>query len=203
VGSNVKILEDGTVVFEDPLDEAHGTLAEDGRVPWEVAACHFFVNTGNIAATARKFSTTVYGIKKLMMTVWWQEEASRIRSESRVKIDAGFTRLVEQGIQMLEDRLTHGEITKIKTDKDGNETIFRSAPRMIDIARVTDMAFMKRQLVRNEPTVVAGDTQALTVLAQKLRALGSKDPALLHAPAHSEGMGLGAQLDDVELNDEQ
>lgn len=185
----MKILEDGTVVFEDPLDEAQGTV--DGRVPWEVAACHFFVNTGNIAATARKFQTTVYEIKKLMMTVWWQEEAARIRSESRVKIDAGFTRLVERGIQMLEDRLEHGEITKIKIDKDGNQVVFRSAIRSIDIARITDMAFMKRQLVRNEPTVVAGDTQALSILAQKLRALGSKDPNLLQAPtvpAHGEAM---------------
>jgi hypothetical protein len=202
VGWSVKILEDGTVVFEDPLDEAQNKVREeedDGRVPWEVAACHFYMNVGNIAATARRFHTTVYEIKKLMATVWWQEEASRIRTDSRVKIDAGFTKIVEESIQLLQDRLTHGEITRIKTDKDGNTTITRSAPRMIDIARVCDMAFMKRQLVRNEPTIVAGDTQALSILAQKLRALGSKDPSLLTAPAqsgHAEGMGLAGDHDE-------
>jgi hypothetical protein len=185
----MKIMDDGTIVFEDPLDEAQGS--EDGRVPWEVAACHYYMNVGNIAATARRFQTTVYEIKKLMQTVWWQEEAARIRSDSRVKIDAGFTQLVEESIALLKDRLTHGEIVSIKEDKDGNKTIKRAAPRMVDIARVCDMAFMKRQLVRNEPTVVAGDTQALTVLAQKLRALGSKDPSLLNppTPAHDASRG--------------
>jgi hypothetical protein len=187
VGWSVKILEDGTVVFDNPGDEADGG---DGRVPWEVAACHFYMNTGNMAATARRFNTTIYEVKKLMTAVWWQEECARIRSESKVKIDAGFTRLVEKGIAMLEDRLDNGEIAGMKTDKDGNVTIRRSAMRAIDIARITDMAFMKRQLVRNEPTVVAGDTQALTVLARKLRALGAKDPTLLEMNAPNEVGGI-------------
>jgi hypothetical protein len=185
VGWNVKILDDGTVVFDDPADEAEN--APEGRVPWEIAACHYYVNVGNIAATARRFNTTVYEIKKLMSAIWWQEEVSKIKADSRVKIDAGFTRLVEKGIALLEDRLEQGEIARIKTDKDGNTTIYRSAVKAVDIARITDMAFMKRQLVRNEPTMVAGDTQTLSILAQKLRALGKKDPTLLDAP--TEGMG--------------
>jgi hypothetical protein len=182
----VKILEDGTVVFDNPADEADGG---DGRVPWEVAACHFYMNTGNMAATARRFNTTIYEVKKLMAQVWWQDECARVRSESKVKIDAGFTRLVEKGIALLEDRLDNGEITRIVMDKDGNPVIKRAQMRAIDIARITDMAFMKRQLVRNEPTVVAGDTQALTVLARKLRALGAKDPTLLEMNAPSEAGG--------------
>jgi len=176
----VKVMEDGTVVFENPADEASG--APDGRVPWEVAACHYWVNVGNIAATARRYQTTVYEIKKLMSQPWWQEEVNKVKSESRVKIDAGFTRIVEKSITLLEDRLENGEITSIKELPNGTKIIKRSAIRAVDIAKIMDTAFMKRQLVRNEPTVVAGDTQALSVLAQKLRALGRKDPALLDAP---------------------
>lgn len=196
----MKVLEDGTIVFDDPADEAEN--APEGRVPWEVAACHYYVNVGNIAATARRFNTTVYEIKKLMSTSWWQEEVSRIKADSKVKLDAGFTRLVEKGIALLEDRLEHGDIARIKTDKDGNTTVYRSAVKAVDIARITDMAFMKRQLIRNEPTMVQGDTQALSILAQKLRALGRKDPTLLDAPAHTEGMGQSRSHDQVDYDGE-
>jgi hypothetical protein len=182
----MKILDDGTVILEDAQDESDN--APDGRVAWEVAACHYYVNVGNIAATARRFNTTVYEIKKLMGTPWWQEEAARIRSDSRVKIDAGFTRVVEKGIQLLEDRLEHGDISRIKEMPDGRKIVTRTAVKAVDIARIVDMAFMKRQLVRNEPTVVAGDTQAMSVLAQKLRALGRKDPDMLNAPTEGRGM---------------
>lgn len=184
----MKILEDGTVVFEDAQDESDN--APDGRVAWEVAACHYYVNVGNIAATARRFNTTVYEIKKLMSTAWWQEECLRIKNDSRVKIDAGFTRIVEKGIALLEERLENGDILRVKEMPDGRKIITRSAVKAVDIARITDMAFMKRQLVRNEPTVVAGDTQTLSILAQKLRALGKKDPTLLDAPAPSEARGM-------------
>jgi hypothetical protein len=183
----MKIMEDGTVVFEDAQEESDN--APDGRVAWEVAACHYYVNVGNIAATARRFNTTVYEIKKLMGTTWWQEESGRIRADSRVKIDAGFTRIVEKGIALLEERLDNGDISRIKEMPDGRKIITRTAVKAVDIAKITDMAFMKRQLVRNEPTVVAGDTQALSMLAQKLRALGRKDPTLLDAPVHVEDMG--------------
>jgi hypothetical protein len=145
---------------------------------------------GNIAATARRFNTTVYEVKKLMGQPWWQEETARVKSENKVRLDAGFTRLVEKGISLLEDRLEHGEIVRIKEMPDGRKIVTRSAVKAIDIARITDMAFMKRQLVRNEPTVVQGDTQALSLLARKLRALGAKDPTMLEAPdARPAGMG--------------
>lgn len=187
MGRVVKVLDDGTIVFEDTMDESEN--APEGRVTWEVAACHYYVSVGNIAATARRFNTTVYEIKKLMAQLWWQEETSRIKTENKVRLDAGFTRIVEKGISLLEDRLENGEIVRIKEMPDGRKIITRSAVKAIDIARITDMAFMKRQLVRNEPTVVQGDTQALSLLARKLRALGAKDPTLLEAPdAQSEGL---------------
>lgn len=185
----MQILDDGTIIFEEGED--------DGAVTWEVAACHYYTNVGNIAATARRFQTTVYEIKKLMGTSWWQDLTVQIKRDAQVKIDAGFTRLIEKGMQKLEDRLDHGEIASIKTEKDGSTTIRRAPMRAIDIAKITDMAFMKRQLVRNEPTVIPGDTQALSILAQKLRALGKKDPSILDAPSLEAG-GTPAQFGDEQ-----
>jgi hypothetical protein len=193
----MKIMDDGSIVFENPVEEADWRDAdEEGRVPWEVAACHFYCNVGNMAATARRFQTSIYVIKKLTQQAWWQELSTRIQSESKTSIDAGFTRLVEKGLRAMEDRLDNGEIEFVKEGPDGEKEVVRKPLRAIDIARITDMAFMKRQLIRNQPTDIPGATQAITMLATKLRALGRKDPSLLDAPTEglrSEGPTEGEQ----------
>lgn len=181
----MKILEDGTYVFETPVEEAEAMPAEveAAALPWEVQACAFFVETGNMAATARRFNTSVYHIKAMMAKMWWQDHEAALRQQHKLKSEAGFTRIVEKGLALLEDRLDNGEVIKVKIDPKTGERIEVRAPmKSLDIAKITDMAFMKRQLVRNDPTAIAGSTETLSVLARKLQALGAKDPALLNGP---------------------
>lgn len=181
----MKILDDGTVIFDDPADEADQTW-ESERLPWEVQACRFFTETGNIAATARRFNTTPYEIKKLMTKVWWQDEVTSLKQQIRLRTESSFSRIIEKGLAQLEDRLDNGEIIKTKIDPNtGEEVNVRVKMKARDIAAITDMAFMKRQLIRNEPTQVQGATETLTILARKLQALGGKDPTLLNGPGHT------------------
>ena len=180
----MKILEDGTYVFENPVEEAEHQPASNPKacLPWEVQACHFYVETGNISATARKFSTSLYHIKRLMEKPWWQELEQELNQQHRVRSEAGFSKIVEKSLSILEDRLDNGDIIRFEEDKETGATVAVRAPiKAVEVAKIADMAFMKRQLIRNEPTVIPGSTETLTILARKLQALGAKDPALLEA----------------------
>jgi hypothetical protein len=174
----VKVDGDGSVVPATPLDESDDSAGE--MVPWEVAACRYYATVGNIAATARRYHTTVYEIKKLMSTAWWQDESARIKKEALVLCDLGYTQLIDKSIEQLNDRLDHGEIESVKYDEDGNVVSVKRKPlTSFALTRINELAFVKRQLIRNEPTAIPGESGALTVLAQKLRALGAKDPTIV------------------------
>lgn len=171
----MRIEADGTVVPDSPLEEADETIwSEDGAdVPWEVAACHWYADTGNMAGTARRFNTTVGQIKKLMSCLWWQEEVARLHRDQRQRVDASLTKMLDTSIDLIMDRLENGDL-----DEKGR----RKPMRTRDIAACADFAFNKRQILRNQPTQIAGDTQSLSLLARKLEALGAGDPTLLEAP---------------------
>lgn len=190
----MKILDDGTVIFENPLDSEEGRELvpeeDDGRVEWEVAACYYYAGCGNISATARKFCVSVYAVKKLMQEQWWQDKIGRIYAEQKVYIDAGFSKLVERGIEMLADRMENGDF-----DDFGK----RRPLKALDVAKITDMSFMKRQLIRNEPTSVSGGMEDLSTLARHLRAIGKADPSILEAPGLVREVQK-AEVEDVEPN---
>jgi len=161
---------DGTFLYEEE---------DEPLVSWEMAACKVYADCGNVSATARQFGKPVYRVRKLLAEPWFQEELTKLKSEAVVKADCSLTRLFDTGMEVLQDRLLNGELSAPVGGKPGKRTPIRAA----DAARITDMAFMKRQLLRNNPTIIPGDTPTLTLLAQKLRALGAKDPSLLEAPA--------------------
>lgn len=177
---------DGTFKYEGGTD-----LEEE--VTWELAACRHYAETGSITETARHFHKTHYQIKKLMATAWWQDEVSRVRQEAVVKADAGYSKLLDLSIEQLLDRVVKGEITGVKENKVTGVVEEKRVPlKVLDLVRINDLAFMKRALIRNEPTDIQGGTQSLTVLAQKLRALGAKDPSIIDLPmqeVRSEGTG--------------
>lgn len=144
-------------------------------IPWELQACHMYADTGNLAKVARHFKVTVYELNKLARTIQWQDEAVRYRKENAAKLDATYTRVLDTALLALEDRIVHGEVVGVA--KDGTE---RRMPVTASVlTRVADSVFIKRQLLRNEPTAIAGDTDKMNILAQKLRALGAKDPSII------------------------
>ena len=162
-----------------PVEAFLGRIASEAKegdtVPWEVAACRLYFETGNMSEVARQFNTTPWEISKLSRTIWWQDEQTRLKRDAGTKLDAGFSTILDKGVNALLDRIEHGEITG--ANKDG--TPRRTAMTSVALARVVHMAFMNRQLLRGEATSIPGDTDAMTKLAMKLRALGARDPTLL------------------------
>ena len=187
--------KDGSVVAESPVigadpfgdaieDIASGALPPSAAgtvppaaevtmesVPWEIAACRRYCETGNMAGTAREFGKTIYELNKLSRTLWWQEEEVRYKKDSATMLDATYTRVLDAALIRLEDRIINGEVTGV--NKDGSE---RRMPVTASVlTRVADSVFIKRQLLRNEPTTIPGDTDRMNILAEKLKALGRKD----------------------------
>jgi hypothetical protein len=156
-----------------------GTVPPEGEeeevVSWPIAACRMYCDKGNMAYVARHFGKTVYELNKLARTVLWQDEAIRYRKENAHALDATYTRVLDRALVELEDRIIQGEVVGV--NKDGSK---RRMPVTASVlTRVADSVFMKRQLLRNEPTAIAGDTDKMNILAQKLRALGAKDPTMI------------------------
>jgi hypothetical protein len=194
----VKILEDGTVVFETPVEE--GDFHVEGVLPWEVQACHFYAECGMLSRTARHFHATVYEIKKLMAKAWWKEEFDRYRAEMRVKDEVLSSKVFEVSMEVVLDRLTKGNIIRVEENEDGTQTVRRLPVRAAEAAAIADRAFMRRQLMRNEPTSLPGAAENLDLIARQLRAIGRGDLSLLDAPTEGRGLndGQGRGLDDPQ-----
>lgn len=156
----------GTVPLLDGLP-----LAEE-IVSVEIAICRRYCETGNMALCAREFNRTVYELNKMSRTLWWQEEEVRFKKDSLTVLDATYTRLLDKALVVAIERIEQGEVVGV--NKDGS---YRRMPVTASVAiRIADSVFIKRQLLRNEPTTIPGDTDRMNILAEKLRALGKKDP---------------------------
>ncbi len=146
---------------------------ETAHFPLELQATRIFVQTGSIAATAKQLGVPMAQIRAFSKTIWWQDEVAALQRDIAAQLDANLTRVLDFTLEALLDRVTNGDVVLVK----GAEKRVRM--KAATLAQVASVVFDKRQLVRNMPTAIAGDTQKLNVLAQKLRALGAKDITIL------------------------
>jgi hypothetical protein len=138
-------------------------------------AVRLYVLHGTYTAVSRALLIPVAELTKWSRTVWWQDEVTLLRREEAAILDAKLTKLHGHTIEALLDRVENGE--RVWSAKLGAEV--RAPMKSTDIAKVAHIVFTERQLLRNEPTAIAGDTGKVQVLADKLRALGAKDLAII------------------------
>lgn len=148
-------------------------------LPMELQAVRLFVKTGTLAATARELGLPLSDVRRWSQAVWWQTEVAALQRESAALADAMLTRIFDLGMDAMLDRLTFGDVRMY-----GGKQI-RVPVKAEVLAHIIDVAFTKRQLLRNEPTAIAGDTKRLNTLAQKLRALGAQDVTILEEEPHA------------------
>jgi hypothetical protein len=142
-------------------------------LPLELQAVRLFVRTGTLAAAARELGLPLADVRRWSQSIWWQTEVAALQRESSALADAMLTRIFDTGMDALLDRLTLGDVRMF-----GGKQV-RVPVKAEVLAHIIDVAFTKRQLLRNEPTAIAGDTKRLNTLAQKLRALGAQDVTIL------------------------
>lgn len=162
-------------VGDGPKEEGDLVGVESTAIalPMELQAVRLFVRTGTLAGAARELGIPLADVRRWSQSVWWQTEVAALQRESNSLADAMLTRIFDMGMDALIDRVTYGDP---KLTKAG---LIRIPVKAEVLTRIVDIAFTKRQLLRNQPTAIAGDTKRLNTLAQKLRALGAQDVTIL------------------------
>lgn len=147
--------------------------------PLELLMCRAYCKCGSLSEVARAFNATYYEVAKHSRQPWWADEEVRFKKEQATLLDASLTIALDESVAALIDRIENGEVEGV--NKDGS--LKRKPMSASVLARVVDTTFRTRQLIRNQPTSIAGDTDKMGILAQKLRALGAKDVSILNADA--------------------
>lgn len=129
-------------------------------------AAAIYVREGTVLAVSREMGIPAHVIDALSRTLWWEQEVVAIKRAQSAIMDARLTKIMEKSLEEIEDRLENGDEHHFK----GN--IVKTKVDAIALARVLDVSFTKRQILRNEPTSIPGDTDKMRKLADKLKALG-------------------------------
>ena len=114
----------------------------------KINACCVFAVAGNSRRTAEITKIPESTIRVWKTTIWWNEITARIYAEQDEDLSSKLTKLVDNAVTALNDRLTDGDYfynTKLNT-------IIRKPVNARDIAAVTVMAVDKRQLLRGKAT---------------------------------------------------
>lgn len=133
-------------------------------------ALRLFLTSGSLARVSRDLNIPMYNLQQLSRSAWWAREIELIRREEIALETTQMTRIWNKTLEEIEDRLANGDIVTVK-----NKKVRRELSAMA-LARLADTIFDKRQLLRGEPTAVLGGNKKLEELAEKLTALGRKEP---------------------------
>ncbi len=161
------------------------------RVPDALEAVRLFAQTGSLARVAAELKCSLYELKKLTRTEFWQRELHDLQIAEAAELNVRMTRLFNSTLEQLEDRLQNGDFIlgagmSLTKNEKGELVSAGGALKRVPLpastlARVAEIVFDKRQLVRQLPTSImgVGENSKLEQLGRQLRALGAKDPDLL------------------------
>jgi len=165
-------------------DGVHGLeekLLEDRPIEWQVVQA--YVHTGSFAEVSRSLNIPISELKRMSRSVWWQEEVAAIRREAIAHQEALATRILDMTTESLIRALVEGERKVIGREKNGDPKVVMQPLKADTLVKISAEVFKQRQLLRNLPTAIAGDTNRINKLASKLRALGAQDPTLIEVEA--------------------
>lgn len=133
-------------------------------------AVRIFVKTGRLREVSTQMNVPLVDVQRWSRQVWWQDEVSALRREQNSVMDAMLTSLHGRTIEEMMKLVEEGEtIREVKRGK----VVERQVPlKGAALARICEVVFSQRQLLRNLPTNIQGDTTKMQSLAEKLRLLG-------------------------------
>src|SRR6266404_4807686 len=178
----MKVLDGDKVVMDTAIAQAMEPVSpeEEAIQSIEQQALALYIKHGTLAAVSRQMGVKYQELVKLSRTVWWNDEVARLRKDEAAQEMALSSRLVDRGLDMLLDRIENGDLIATRSG-------FKREPlKATDIAKIVHTVFTERQLLRNEPTAIAGETGKVQVLATKLRALGAKDVMIIEEDGNAE-----------------
>ena len=128
--------------------------------------------TGHIGRTSELTGIPEKTLRDWREKEWFQSLLLKIRKENDEVIDAKTTKIVDQALDAIVDRIENGDFVVLKTGE-----IIRKPVGVRDLALVSAITIDKRQLLRGLPTSrtesVSSDQQ-LAKLAENFTALANK-----------------------------
>ena len=128
----------------------------------EAAATYLVL--GNLRATGKQCRVNERTLSDWVKSEWWHDLLQTLHYEKSVELDAKLSEVIDKALLNLTDRLDYGDL-RIRPDG----TTQRVPVSARDCAIIAAVGFDKRQILRNQPTSITGDsTQRLHDLAARL-----------------------------------
>jgi len=148
----------------------------------------YFV-TGNITKTAEMNNMPRRTVGTWIKSSWGIELLAEVRHEKGEEFDANITKLIDSAFEAAQDRVTNGDQKLVKVKKaikhEGGSMemsedyeLKRQPMTGKDLAVVAGISYEKRQLHRNQPTAIRGDSSTVQALADEFRKLSADHKAI-------------------------
>lgn len=148
--------------------DKHKWFSEDDRIK----AATVYAVTGKAVEVERITGIPAYVVRTWKTKEWWPQIIERIRQDKDDELDAKFTKIVDKTIDVIQDRLEHGDYVY---DNHKGEVI-RKPMNGKEVAVVTSIFVDKRELLRRKEshnTEQASIKDRLERIAQDVRKLAS------------------------------
>lgn len=114
----------------------------------KIKACTAYIVTGKATKAQKLCGVTADTIRQWKNKAhWWPDLVQLLRKQKQDEMDGSITGILHQAIDIVGERLTHGEEVVLK---DG--TVVHKMPSMKDVVWALGVLFDKRQLLRGEAT---------------------------------------------------
>jgi hypothetical protein len=135
--------------------------------PMAEEAVRLFLRSGSLAQVGRELSIPVQDLYRASKSAWWLQEVSLRKKMENAAQDVMLTKVLDMSLEHLVDVLENGED---RIDHQGCIQQIRVSGATL--ARIVDVLFDKRQLIRDLPTSNDKTANKLTELAKQLEQFG-------------------------------
>ena len=122
--------------------------------------------TGNITKTADLHNMPKQTVSNWAKSDWGIELLGQIRTEKGEELDANLTKLIDSAFEQAQDRIENGDY---RVTKDGKLIRVPMGGYQLVISGAT--TYDKRQLHRNQPTAISGESETIKALAEQFKQL--------------------------------
>lgn len=179
----------------EPVDlpESMCSSLSGGKSPYSpeirARAVYFATLLGNPRKAAKALNIPFRTVYDWTKSDWWNELETRLKNQAAKSLEAKFTALIRKSLEIVEDRLDHGDP---KVDKDGRE--IRQGVSAKDAALIQCQLFDKRALLRGDPT---SRTERTSTARDRLKGLAKDMEKLAEATEVKLGTPVAVKEESV------
>ncbi len=141
-----------------------------------------FMVLGNIAKTAELHNMPEQTVRDWTKSEWGVELIGEIRDQKGEELDANLTKLIDSAYEQAQDRIENGDY---RVTKDGK--LFRVPMGGYQLVISGSTIYDKRQLHRNQPTSIQGDSETISKLVKKFEQISRDHNNIQNSVVSTQG----------------